>query len=278
MKQIMKSALLAGAIAMSLSGLAVADRDNPTVLPRPSGDGVAQDVVAADLGTGYNILTIPAPAFAPRTAGVTFDYAAQGYIYPTALGSDLWTFWAPLQLPSGAGIGYLDLHAYDTSANDITAQIRTYTGFGSRPQCTFPILCPSVSPSNQSIVSVSSTGTGGYQYMASDQLNPLHTVNNNVVFGGGAFYTVLVAFPSVGQSLLLRGVDIWWKRQIKPGPATASFTDVPLGAQFFAEVEAMKAAGITGGCTATEYCPDLAVTRRQMAAFLARAMGLYWGQ
>jgi hypothetical protein len=38
----------------------------------------------------------------------------------------------------------------------------------------------------------------------------------------------------------------------------------------------MKESGITAGCTANEFCPDLAVTRRQMAAFLARALGLYW--
>ena len=33
------------------------------------------------------------------------------------------------------------------------------------------------------------------------------------------------------------------------------------------------AAGITQGCTATEYCPNEFVTRDQMAAFLLRALG-----
>jgi S-layer homology domain len=56
----------------------------------------------------------------------------------------------------------------------------------------------------------------------------------------------------------------------------ASFTDVPTNAQFFAEIEAMKESGITAGCTATTFCPDANVTRRQMAAFFARALGLYW--
>ncbi len=73
-----------------------------------------------------------------------------------------------------------------------------------------------------------------------------------------------------------KGVDIWWKRQISPAPAAARFTDVPLGAAFFAEVEALAASGITVGCTATEFCPEAPLTRRQMAAFLARALGLYY--
>lgn len=41
-------------------------------------------------------------------------------------------------------------------------------------------------------------------------------------------------------------------------------------------IEAIAAAGITQGCVAegTAFCPDLAVTRAQMASFLARALGL----
>ena len=47
-------------------------------------------------------------------------------------------------------------------------------------------------------------------------------------------------------------------------------------AQFFAEIEAMRIAGITAGCTLDTFCPEANVTRRQMAAFFARALGLYW--
>ena len=63
-------------------------------------------------------------------------------------------------------------------------------------------------------------------------------------------------------------------RQISPGPATATFTDVPVGSQFYAEVEALVRSGITSGTTATTYSPNQPVTRLQMAAFLARALGL----
>ena len=46
--------------------------------------------------------------------------------------------------------------------------------------------------------------------------------------------------------------------------------------EFFREIEALAESGITLGCTATTFCPDATLTRRQMAAFLARALGLYW--
>jgi hypothetical protein len=65
-----------------------------------------------------------------------------------------------------------------------------------------------------------------------------------------------------------------WQRFIPVAPAVATFVDVPTGSQFFAEVEALADTGITAGCTATQFCPGNAVTRLQMAAFLARALGL----
>lgn len=41
-----------------------------------------------------------------------------------------------------------------------------------------------------------------------------------------------------------------------------------------ADINAIAADGITGGCTATRYCPRNPVTREQMASFLVRALGL----
>jgi subtilase family protein/S-layer family protein len=40
------------------------------------------------------------------------------------------------------------------------------------------------------------------------------------------------------------------------------------------DINAIAAAGITGGCAATRYCPRSPVTREQMASFLVRALGL----
>lgn len=49
------------------------------------------------------------------------------------------------------------------------------------------------------------------------------------------------------------------------------FTDID---GFENEIAWLYREGITGGCTATRFCPDNGVTRGQMAAFLNRALGL----
>ena len=54
---------------------------------------------------------------------------------------------------------------------------------------------------------------------------------------------------------------------------TASFSDTE-GHKFATEIEWLAAAGITSGCSAERYCPRVAVTRGQLAAFLARAFQL----
>lgn len=79
------------------------------------------------------------------------------------------------------------------------------------------------------------------------------------------------------SSLLFRGVWVFWPRQIASAPATATFTDVPTGHPFFNEVTQLAKSGITNGCGGGNFCPDAAVTRGQMAAFLWRALGLHWG-
>ncbi len=54
-------------------------------------------------------------------------------------------------------------------------------------------------------------------------------------------------------------------------PASLPFTDVD---GFENEIAWLYREGITGGCTATRFCPSNSVTRGQMAAFLNRALGL----
>ncbi len=67
-----------------------------------------------------------------------------------------------------------------------------------------------------------------------------------------------------------------------PGSAGDSdgFTDVPSGHPFHTDIAAIAASGITKGCNPpanTRFCPDRAVTRGQMAAFLVRALDLPLG-
>jgi hypothetical protein len=66
------------------------------------------------------------------------------------------------------------------------------------------------------------------------------------------------AFPSIVEVVEPEGV----------------FADVPAGAMHAGAVEGVLAAGVTRGCSADPllYCPDNAVSRDQMASFLARAL------
>ena len=52
-----------------------------------------------------------------------------------------------------------------------------------------------------------------------------------------------------------------------------SFTDDD-DSYFEADIEALKASGVTDGCGATAYCPDQSVSREQMAAFIIRALAI----
>jgi hypothetical protein len=62
-------------------------------------------------------------------------------------------------------------------------------------------------------------------------------------------------------------------------PTRPYFTDVPSTHPQFAHIQKLRELGITSGCTATAYCPDDAVTRGQMAAFIIRArLGIRSGQ
>jgi hypothetical protein len=49
---------------------------------------------------------------------------------------------------------------------------------------------------------------------------------------------------------------------------TPYFTDVPPSSPYFKFIQKLKDLGITGGCTATTYCPNDSVTRGEMAVFI----------
>jgi hypothetical protein len=70
---------------------------------------------------------------------------------------------------------------------------------------------------------------------------------------------------------LLRALD---GPSFQPRAAQGVFTDVPVSAPYAAWIEEIAARGITAGCGTGKYCPNLVVTRAQMAAFLARTFSV----
>ena len=89
------------------------------------------------------------------------------------------------------------------------------------------------------------------------------------------YFFSLEDFPSDGTSYFA-AVRVYYRLQVSPSPATATFNDVPVGNPYFQFVEALAASGVTAGCGGGNFCPDVPVTRAQMATFLSRALGLYW--
>lgn len=80
--------------------------------------------------------------------------------------------------------------------------------------------------------------------------------------------------PASGKSRVIAGLLAMVLIAI-PGVILAShqFADVLDSHQFHIPIARLKDAGITGGCSATTYCPDASVTRAQMAGFLNRGLG-----
>ena len=179
--------------------------------------------------------------------------------------------WAPVQLPSGALVESMNLYYRDgTSVSGENVEV-TLTRHYGYDQTNFP--------SEEYIAFVASPeGAPAPNYGYASTVFS-HTINNNVHGdpANGGSYSIEVRMPAnASGTLAFKGVELWWKRQVSPAPLTASFTDVPTTHGFFAQIEALKNSGITTGCGGTNFCPNNNVTRGQMAAFLARALGLHW--
>jgi hypothetical protein len=101
---------------------------------------------------------------------------------------------------------------------------------------------------------------------------------NYVVDNGpnGNYLVVWVQMLNTDGTDSLAGVNIEYQLQVSPAPAVATFPDVPTSDFGYQFVEALVASGITGGCGGGLYCPDNFVTRRQMAIFIAKALGLHF--
>jgi hypothetical protein len=165
---------------------------------------------------------------------------------------------APVRLPSGAQID--SIWVSDCSANDGDLVLGLYdngqggSGGGGGTLIAGPLL------------GISGCGISGisapYSYV-SNLGHPLYVV---VFFAGG----------QTDGSVKFNNFWVTYTREVSPAPAQASFGDVPTNDFGFQYVEALAASGITGGCGSGNYCPDAAVTRRQMAIFLAKALGLHW--
>ncbi len=218
-------------------------------------------------GPEDQVLTIGATEFRARIVGDP-PIDSDGYLYA---GIDM-DYWAPLSLPEGALIEKICLYANDS---DSTLDVIAYL-FAVK-------LVPGGEDPFFAGVGflVTSESNGGYGSFCATAL-PLYTVRGITDIDGdgtpdAVAYYAYVLVPTASQAPLgFGGVQVTWKRQVSAPPPAPTFGDVPAGDPAFEYIEALAASGITAGCAGGSYCPDAQLTRRQMAVFLAKALGLHW--
>jgi hypothetical protein len=88
--------------------------------------------------------------------------------------------------------------------------------------------------------------------------------------GGGNYCPGDAVLRDQMAAFIIRGIGEF----NPPVPASQRFLDVGAGNAFYAFIERMAELEITLGCGGGNYCPGIAVTRGQMAAFLVRAFNL----
>jgi S-layer homology domain len=218
---------------------------------------IAAAGLSQSYGLGEQVLTVSSAAFRPVANGTIASYNA-GYISGTGL------YVAPLELPDGAEI--LQVCVYVNDPDEFSLAVAAINR----------VLLPKsgqLSGENEVAGSnVSADFDTGYDVVCGAPFSYVFHQFDDVI-GQDQFHQVRVTLNS---SAGLGSVQVHWRRQVSPAPPVATFNDVSVIDPGYKYIEALVASGITTGCGGGNYCPDAALTRRQMAVFLSKALGLHW--
>jgi hypothetical protein len=201
-----------------------------------------------EFGPALTITSIGGASFFPETSGGFYqDIGSFRTSNPTT------TLRAAAALPSGVSVERISVVSCDfDNTNDVTATL---------------LRCPVNGTTCMVVLATVNSSAGG---CAAFEATPTpFTVDNN-----SQYYWITVTGTN-GANAMLGAVRLHWRRQVSPAPLSATFSDVPTTHTFFRFIEALVASGITSGCGQGQYCPAQPVTRGQMAAFLAIALGLH---
>ncbi len=244
-----------------------------------AGIAAAQDLAAKKAGHA----AIPAQPrkahMKPKTYGTTpFSYYRMGASEFTGMnvpGADNWSdafysgtsirrfatvttgwFIGTPHLPSGAKISQVNIHNCVNEAGSMFGGVYSCDYVGSN--CT-------------SIGNLSSASGCGFDTI---DVSAANYVVDNSPFGDQL--VIFLGMENTDGSDSIAGASIEYQLTISPAPGVATFADVPTNHPRFQFVEALVAAGVTGGCGGGNFCPDAPLTRSQMAVFLSIALGLQW--
>ncbi len=261
---LVSTVLMAGpAMAQRASEVPVPDVQAPLAVPNHP----LPDLPDTYGTSAISYYMIPGSAFFPwSNTGYSTDNFGRGPRWSTTSATDLN---APIHLPGGAKVIYMELDAIDNSTSFHTFASLTvcpWTGTGctyhpvSAAQCQAGFICTSIPFASSGITLVSAD----------------LTADNLVVDNYNNQFTALAEPNDSAGSQKVAGIIIGYKLQVSPKPSVATFGDVPLTSPYSQFVEALVKSGITAGCGGGNYCPDSPLTRGQMAVYLSVALGLQW--
>lgn len=238
----MRRPMTLGVIALA-AGLLMRPVPGHTEAPAPETFGVTSEIV-------YTLQAFAFEPYDPNVAAVT----GSGSRYCTAP----CVFAAPVFLPAGARVSRVVLDACDGDAVDgMSGQL---------------LRIGTMESAFDSLVTVTTGTTADPGCTLFGSLLPtLHTIDNL-----NNSYMLVFQIGGSSSNTRFSAVRIFYRLQVSPAPATATFGDVPASHPFFQFVEAVAAAGITAGCGGGNYCPDAPLTRGQMAVFLSKGLGLHF--
>jgi hypothetical protein len=252
----MQSPVAAAVLAAAIAAPGAAGAEQPSAfvsngdvevatVGNPENWGTTTDVLQTAFAHDFELFQGVAGPMNPTNAGMICASGTCGWL-------------AGLRLPSGASILGIELSACD---GDATREIQ-FTLFRS----------PRIPAGPTPLLPFQATGVANAPGCAtfSATLPTPHTVDN------AANLYILDVIETGGGANNWNQFRVRYRLQVSPGPGAASFSDVPTSHPAFRFVEALVAAGITGGCGGGNYCPDAPLTRGQMAVFLSSALGLHF--
>ena len=260
--------LLFAPVCLASSVLLAANPDTGRYrgIPRPG--AVAQPVQAGstarpeDFGpAGDTVSTFIADSFRPEDSATTFTSFLGGMwvtpppVAPTAPGGVSGPgFAANVQIPEGAVVDYVVLNVCNNNASP----------------------APLLFGAGHDVMDFADVSTSSVTNGCGRVSSPLIGYQNGANAVTSFYFFINWGGSPTDGSVSWRDAQVWWHRSVSPAPVTPTFGDVPTSDPGFQYIEALVASGITAGCGSGNYCPDASLTRRQMAVFLAKALGLYW--
>ena len=217
------------------------------------GAALASETAQATLPTtpGLTYRMYDSGHFARFSSDTQFEYLLGGLTVTAGTPA----FRQALDLPGGAAVEEITLYFVDNGAETITFSFTSVPPDGLAE--TLHGSGSTAGIETDGILSVTITGA------------PLTTIDNSQ-----RLYRVEMDLPAADTAYRLHALRVGYRLQVSVPPATPTFNDVPASDPAFQFIEALAASGITAGCGGGNFCPDATLTRRQMAVFLAKGLGL----